>query len=414
MTQRPIVSIVLGSYNRYEFLKLAIESIRREIEGMPAEIIVVDGGSDDGSAEWLIMQKDVITIMQHNRGVFRGKQIPRRSWGYFMNLGFKSAQGDYVLMMSDDTIFHPNAVKNGVEFVREQQAQGKKVGAVPFYFHDVIGEVEHQYKVSLLFGIPFLNHGIYVKSALEAVDYADETTYEFYAGDVDLCFKLIHAGYEIIPCKTALMLHYMQHPLRPLSSSSDRWMQDVTALVNKWKNKLIPADVTVIEGYTDLDIIRYVDPDNMGRLFEESISQEARDQAEGKASGGASGTAHTGLQLDQLDMHIQSLLKAVRYSIYINQKVEGNISAPSFYMRFRRWVLSTPLAKPLRNLKRGLVRKELDTLQTVDHPDLSSAPIETRLGQLEGDLSEVIGTLEKNMQTLVALSDKVKRRASLK
>jgi glycosyltransferase involved in cell wall biosynthesis len=62
------VSIVLGSYNRLPFLKLTIESIRREMENSAHEIIVVDGGSTDGSMEWLIQQKDVLTIIQNNRG----------------------------------------------------------------------------------------------------------------------------------------------------------------------------------------------------------------------------------------------------------------------------------------------------------------------------------------------------------
>ncbi|PJF28270.1 MAG: family 2 glycosyl transferase, partial [Phototrophicales bacterium] len=189
MTDKPLISIVMGSYNRLEFLKLAIDSARQETADIPHEIIVVDGGSDDGSLEWLIWQKDIITIVQHNRGEWNSKPIPRRSWGYFMNLAFKSAQAEYILMMSDDTIFHPHAVKNALTFIEQQLAQGKRVGAVPFYFHDVIGEPEHRYKVGVLFGLTFLNHGIYRKSALEAVGYADETTYTFYAADVDLSYK---------------------------------------------------------------------------------------------------------------------------------------------------------------------------------------------------------------------------------
>src|SRR5262245_31491930 len=71
----PRVSIVLGSYNRQPFLKAAIESVRSNCAGMAHEIIVIDGGSTDGSVEWLVSQKDILTIVQHNRGEFLGKAI---------------------------------------------------------------------------------------------------------------------------------------------------------------------------------------------------------------------------------------------------------------------------------------------------------------------------------------------------
>src|SRR4051794_30500166 len=82
-SQRPTVSLVLGTYNRLPFLEQAIESIRQNGASTSFEIIIVDGGSTDGTVDWLVQQKDVVTIIQHNRGEFRGQPIRRRSWGYF-------------------------------------------------------------------------------------------------------------------------------------------------------------------------------------------------------------------------------------------------------------------------------------------------------------------------------------------
>ena len=83
------LSIVIGSYNRLHFLQLVIDAIRKEMDvlNIRHEIIVVDGGSVDGSMGWLIRQKNIITIIQHNRGFWRGRNIERRSWGYFMKSG---------------------------------------------------------------------------------------------------------------------------------------------------------------------------------------------------------------------------------------------------------------------------------------------------------------------------------------
>ncbi|MCL4255066.1 MAG: glycosyltransferase, partial [Anaerolineae bacterium] len=232
MTYKPTVSIILGAYNRLEFLKVVIQNTRQEIKNIPHEIIVVDGGSTDGSLEWLITQKDIVTIVQHNRGDWDGKTIMRQSWGYFMNLAFKSAKAPHILMISDDTVFHKGAIENALAFIETQKQLGKRIGAVPFFFHDVNLEPENQYKVGVLLGNRFLSHGIYMRDAFAEVGFADEDNFMFYGADIDICFKLIHAGYEIIPCPTAFMLHCPYHPLRHTIENRDAiWLEGTTALI---------------------------------------------------------------------------------------------------------------------------------------------------------------------------------------
>jgi glycosyltransferase involved in cell wall biosynthesis len=117
-SEKTQVSVVLGSYNRKRLLKAAIQSIRNNGISVPYEIIVVDGGSTDGSLRWLIKQKDIINIVQHNRGSSKGQPVERRSWGYFMNLGFKCAQGKFIVMISDDTLLVPGSVMNALAIQR--------------------------------------------------------------------------------------------------------------------------------------------------------------------------------------------------------------------------------------------------------------------------------------------------------
>src|SRR6266567_1857659 len=76
----PKVSVILGSYNRLRFLKSTIASVRGNGISSPSEIIVVDGGSTDGSLEWLARQKDIILIVQHNRRVVDGVPLKGRNW----------------------------------------------------------------------------------------------------------------------------------------------------------------------------------------------------------------------------------------------------------------------------------------------------------------------------------------------
>jgi len=230
------VSLVLGSYNRKNLLKLTIASIREELShaSFPHEIIVVDGGSTDGSLRWLSGQKDIITIIQHNRGTWKGKEIRRRSWGYFMNLGFRCAQGTYVCMLSDDCLVVPGAIINGFNLFENEKKTGKKTGAVAFYWRN--WPDQKKYRVGLTLGNKmFVNHGMYLKKALEDVGYIDETTYLFYHADGDLCLKLWEKGYEITDSPDSYIEHYTHATLSVRKSNLKNQKQDWDNYLKKWK-----------------------------------------------------------------------------------------------------------------------------------------------------------------------------------
>jgi glycosyltransferase involved in cell wall biosynthesis len=216
----PTLSVVLGTYNRRTFLKATLESVRNNGMHFPYEIIVVDGGSTDGSLKYLAVQKDVITIIQHNRGKFRGQKIGRRSWGYFMNLGFKCAQGKYILMISDDCLLIPGAIKNGVEYFENLLAVGQQVGAMAFFWRN--WPEQNEYWVGLTLGDKmFVNHGLFLRSAVEEVGWIDEENYQFYHADGDLCLKLWHKGYSVVDCKTAFVEHCDHVKSSRISSAKD-------------------------------------------------------------------------------------------------------------------------------------------------------------------------------------------------
>jgi GT2 family glycosyltransferase len=228
----PLVSVVIGSYQRRKFLEATIESIRLDLTDIDHEIIVVDGGSSDGSLAWLERQKDVILILQHNRGVWRRKQITRRSWGYFMNLGFKVAQGKYICMLSDDCLVVPMAIKNGIETFEQATAEGKRIGSVAFYWRN--WSQQDQYMVGLTMGHMYVNHGLYLNDALKDVGYIDETNYRFYHADGDLCLRMSKKGWDCIDSKHSFIEHFPEANLKVRQTNNAGSQADWDFYVSRW------------------------------------------------------------------------------------------------------------------------------------------------------------------------------------
>ena len=204
--QKPVISIVLGTLDRKHFLKMAIRSIRADLKGIPSEIIVIDGGSTDGSLKWLLRQADILTIVQHNKSQ-HGHMATRKSWGYFMNLGFKCAQGKFIAMLSDDCLVVPGSFKNAIDCFDEQSKAGKKIGGVAFYWRNWPEQDAYSIKLTLGNNI-LLNHGFLLRDVLGVVDYIEEDCYSFYHADGDLSLKIAQEGYEIVDSKSSFVEHF--------------------------------------------------------------------------------------------------------------------------------------------------------------------------------------------------------------
>lgn len=228
------VSIVIGSFNRKRFLKKTIETVRAELDSglFPSEIIIIDGGSTDGTVSWLIKQKDIITIVQHNRGNWKGQLIEQRSWGYFMNLGFKSAKGKYICMISDDCLVVPKAIINGYNLFESKLQNNEKVGGIAFLFRDWPDMEKYYYQTH--WGIININHGMYLKEALEIVNYADEETYQFYNADVDIVYKLLLQNYSVIVSENSFIEHFFHANANIRKKNNQIAYDDDYQFIKKW------------------------------------------------------------------------------------------------------------------------------------------------------------------------------------
>jgi glycosyltransferase involved in cell wall biosynthesis len=227
------ISIVIGTFNRKEMLIHCIESIRSNGITVPYETIVIDGGSADGTAAWLSKQQDILTIIHHNRGHKDGCLAMKRSWGYFMNLGFKSAEGRYICMLSDDLYIHPDSIMNAYNLLEHDKDQA--LGACAFLFRDCfINEEFFVYKVS---EDKFLvNHGMYRRELLASLGWIDEVNYQFYLADTDLSLKIWNQGYQIAVSYNSLVEHFRYDfdPKRTENFALSKESQDSKRFAQIW------------------------------------------------------------------------------------------------------------------------------------------------------------------------------------
>ncbi len=237
---RPDVSVVLGSLNRRRLLARTIQSVRENGFAGKLEIIVVDGGSHDGTCEWLAHQKDVLTIIQPNYKLKQpdGRLHRAHTWGEFMNMGFRAAQAPWVVMVSDDLILCPNALQSGYDHLNRLAALGEQIGGGAFFWRDYPRSVCYHVKL-LPNDVVHVNHGFFNVVALAEVGYADETNFEFYGADGDLSMRLNLAGWKTVPLDNALAEH-LTHRInwrgRLLSQKNPSIQADMSTFEERYRN----------------------------------------------------------------------------------------------------------------------------------------------------------------------------------
>ncbi len=227
-SETPIVSIVIATYRRLSHLKLCIERTRAACK-IPHEFVVVDGGSDDGTLDWLADQPDVRFHDERRRGG------SCRAY----NIGFRMARGGYVMWLNDDSYPLPGAIENAVAFLESDAASD--VGLVAFYHNhnqpwNELHGIEHDgshYGILHVRGVPYANFGLLRRDLLERLEYLDEG-YRFCAWDPDLSLKVQRdAGLRVIGCRDALIRHDELMDVRKIGDAAAA-EADNAALFGKW------------------------------------------------------------------------------------------------------------------------------------------------------------------------------------
>ncbi|MCI7016164.1 MAG: glycosyltransferase family 2 protein [Prevotella sp.] len=108
------ISVVIVNYNVKYYVGQCIDSVRRALQGIDSEIIVVDNHSRDGSVDYLSKIEGVRIIESgHNLGFSKAN-----------NIAIRQSTAEYVLMLNPDTIVAEDAIRMIIDFADSHPQAG--------------------------------------------------------------------------------------------------------------------------------------------------------------------------------------------------------------------------------------------------------------------------------------------------
>ncbi len=223
-----ILSIVIANWNTKELIKQCLSSIFVSVrKGLKYEVIVIDNGSDDGSAEYLEELGEKIILIRNSSNLGYAKAC---------NQGMKAAGGKYILLLGSDTILSEGAAETCIKFLDENPGAGgvgcrllnpdgsvqnscKKFPMLKnaFYTYLSLDKLNRDYDMSDFdynttreveqIAATFL---MLRSDVMKKIGYFDES-YGILYNDVDLCLRIRKAGYRLYFLHNCNAMHYGSH-----------------------------------------------------------------------------------------------------------------------------------------------------------------------------------------------------------
>lgn len=205
------LSIVIVSYNVRYYLEQCLESVFRAIDGIEAEVFVVDNHSRDHTVDYLERRYgNRISLIEssHNLGFSRAN-----------NIAIRQSTGDYVLLLNPDTFVTEDSLHNVLQFMDNHPEAGacgvmmhnddgsranesRRGLPTPFVsLLKMLGRTRRYYMSYLPWDEPCqieVISGAFCmlrRKVLDSIGLLDETFF-MYGEDIDLSYRILKGGYE--------------------------------------------------------------------------------------------------------------------------------------------------------------------------------------------------------------------------
>ena len=213
-TRSDYLVILVATYNRIALLKRTLDSIAAQTK-CSHEVIVIDGGSTDGTIEYLQAHSGITPVYQ---GELSGT-------ARCYNQVWRQIASKYTCWLSDDT----EVINNSLDLAVNILEKNPEIGMVGLKMKDTIVPPNRTPRLYMgkisKYGILNCNHGVLPTELLKSVDFFNED-YHSYPIDPDLTASVLSAGKNVVMTKCISILHHREWSL------SESW-QRATAHADK-------------------------------------------------------------------------------------------------------------------------------------------------------------------------------------
>lgn len=213
------LSVIIVNYNVRYYVEQCLRSLDRALDGVDAEVFVVDNHSRDGSVEYLSRRFPKVNLIasHHNLGFARAN-----------NVAIRQSEGEYVLLLNPDTFVGESTIRRALEFMDSHEHAGsagvrmltctgesamesrRGIPTPMTAFYKMCGLCacfprHPRFGRYYMGGIPWdspvridVVSGAFCllrREALEKVGLLDETFF-MYGEDIDLSYRILKGGYE--------------------------------------------------------------------------------------------------------------------------------------------------------------------------------------------------------------------------
>lgn len=258
----PLISIIIPNCNHLQDLKRCVESIRNKSTYQNYEIIIAENNSDK---EEIFEYYEELKKIQNIKVIVWDKPF---NYSAINNYATKYAQGDYLLFLNNDIeVITPEWMEEMLMYAQRNDVAA--VGAKLYYpddtiqhagivlgmgAHRVAGHVHYKCEKNNLGYMGRLYYAqnmsavtaacmLIKKSIFNEVNGFDEEFVVAY-NDIDLCVKVLEAGYLNVFTPNAELYHYesASRGMEDTPEKIERFNSEVAKFKNKWSEVLARGD----------------------------------------------------------------------------------------------------------------------------------------------------------------------------